>query len=114
MEEDIKILEEWIAFKKQFNLYPGELEIISAIENLIKRNKELEEFIIKYYDEIRKEYEGLINHKLIDYIPKSKIKEKIEEYKKKIIEARKEDDDCKELYYEQEIEILQELLGEEK
>ena len=47
-------------------------------------------------------------------IPVSLVEEKIEEYKKKIIEARKEDDDCKEIYYEQEIEIMQELLEKRK
>lgn len=44
----------------------------------------------------------------------NKIRDKIEEYKKKIIEAREEDDDNKEFYYEQEIEVLKELLEEEK
>jgi hypothetical protein len=55
----------------------------------------------------------------LNYIEKleklpNKIRDKIEEYKKKIIEAREEDDDNKEFYYEQEIEVLQELLEEEK
>lgn len=87
-EEDIKILEDLLN-RLKYNISLGVVnewkpnEIFAdALENLINRNKELEEFIIKYYDEIRKEYEGLINHKFIDYIPKSKIKEKIEELDK--------------------------------
>lgn len=43
-------------------------------------------------------------------ISKEVIEKKIKEYKEKIKEAIEEDDDIKEIYYKQEIDILQELL----
>lgn len=112
-EENIKILEQYI--KSSFRLTLPE-NVLQAIENLINRNKELEEFIIKYYDEIRKEYEGLINHKLIDYIPKSKIKEKIEELdkeeKRELKGTKGQDRYFIKQIYQYKRKVLEELLQE--
>ena len=52
MEEDIKILEEFIKINREmFEEFDGNLhlsnEIINAIENLINKNKEQENFIVK-------------------------------------------------------------------
>lgn len=45
---------------------------------LREENKKLQEFYEKYYDSINSELNGLLTHKFIGYIPKSKIKEKME------------------------------------
>ena len=74
MEEDIKILEEYIDFQKQWNLLNHEKALITAIENLIKGYK-LEKLKNVLDEQSLKEA-------LEDYIPKSKIKEKIEELNK--------------------------------
>jgi len=90
MEEYIKILKKFInevnKIKDTPNRWYGysndEMHILKrAIENLIKRNKELEErhkLIVDNYTTDCSEYEELINK---DYISKSKVKEKIEELK---------------------------------
>lgn len=79
MEEDLKILEKYIKeqkeFAKQFNLEEIEdgtegQRRLQAIENLIARNKELEENI----EFIKK------NIKENGYIPKSKVREIIQKY----------------------------------
>lgn len=77
MEEDIKILEDLInRFRNGTSLgvvnewNPSET-FAQAIENLIARNKELEE-TLKDNWEFRDKF----------YIPKSKVKEKIEEIKR--------------------------------
>lgn len=70
MEEDIKILEIVVNCRKFDGIYSTNEVIFKAIENLINRNKELEE----YYEE-----QNEVNAK---FIPKSKIKEKIEELDK--------------------------------
>ena len=110
--EDIKVLEEFINNYKEIQDKYKDDEIqaeierscyfeevpAQAIENLIARNKELEEknkklekFFIKYFDDIDKEFNGLLNHKFIDYIPKSKVKELQDKYKNKIekLESKK-------------------------
>ena len=77
MEEDIKVLEEFI---EEYNAsYPNEEEWVviypnqvKAIENLIKRNKELE--VINKMQEYRI---SVIDER--ELIPKSKVREKIEE-----------------------------------
>ena len=88
-------------------------DFIEAIENLIQRNKDLEqiekehkeengrlreenkklqEFYEKYYDSINSELNGLLTHKFIGYIPISKIKEKYlnmeKEYSKKVYDKK--------------------------
>lgn len=84
MEEDIDILEDFIEDEGLYELYrTSHIDLIrKALKNLIKGYRELEEieesfiwqsnFDMKYYEE--------------NYIPKSKIKEKIEELEKKILE----------------------------
>ena len=81
------------------------IDCINSIKNLIKAYKELEE----YYKE-----QNEVNAK---FIPKSKVKEKIEELFKKLEEPNNDrwekDDD---IYYNQikaQIRILKELLEEE-
>lgn len=92
MEEDIKILKDYIQEElKIFNR--DELEDtdgfhisykeIRAIENLIARYKELEAenlSLTNSYFQVSREFEA--KPKNFDYIPKSKIKEKIEKLKK--------------------------------
>lgn len=111
MEEDIKILEEFIKtgyhtlmIKYGKDRIQTNKMVERAIENLIARNKYLEENRI--WSEAT--LEGLKE----DFIPKSKIKEKIEE-------LRKEHDKNKEFYGLEfsrtgvvvaEIQVLQELL----
>ena len=83
MEEDIEILEGLVNGIKKYGFdydIDGEqhdsinFEEFKAIENLINRNKELEEELnsVKEIYYTQKEIET-------DYIPKSKVKEKIEE-----------------------------------
>lgn len=73
--------------------------LLFMVENLINRNKEIEE-ILKDNWEFRDKY----------YIPKSKIKEKIEELKNKSKYCSS--DELRE--YSQQIQVLEELLREEK
>ena len=75
MEEDIKILEE---FTESSCCLASQEEIIECVKNLIKGYRELEEQIDKHV------YFETTNPKEIEknFIPKSKIKEKIEELEK--------------------------------
>ena len=80
MEEDIKILEDYLAGKK---LQYGEgyiyFKAFKAIENLLTRYKQLEEenkSKQKAYDDCYCEYK---HYKQFDSIPKSKVIEKIKE-----------------------------------
>ena len=134
MEEDIKILEEQLKYQddyikdkkwhKEHKISEEAVEqskiIFKAIENLIARNKELEEEIEK--DKMKIDF--LVGKKLIEveehakqvkieldkiYIPKSKIKEKIEEYNKQRQKAETEKINDMFVNY---IDCLQELLEE--
>ena len=103
MEEDTKILEELINEYKDYfcgnyniiNDMGLKLAHIEAIENLIKRNKELQEALkdeIQCFNKmkdiaetLRKEnVEYIIQNRQyeLNYIPKSKVREKIEELEK--------------------------------
>ena len=144
MEEDIKILEKLL---ERFHepcyghICPTELYIeeVEAIENLINRNKELEELdktntiMLNAEIERNKELEELargfekirdlkvpantdfiivmkenyLPYILTDYIPKSKVREKIEYYKNKGIK-----DDYNKCFYDIYANTLQELLQE--
>lgn len=141
MEEDIKVLEEFIEKNIKSSLRT-ELNAneLQAIENLIKRNKELEEKNIKLqkrnnrqfklFGKRDKEIENLKNanktlyelcqgkamqefiNNECDYIPKSKVREKIEELEKDYEEYKDSQeweifDETKYAY-----ELLQELLEE--
>ena len=114
MEEDIKVLEERINFCKNNKECREELkqcfgctfevEEIQAIENLIKRDKKLEEMLkhrIKYTNELEKNlFENASNY----VIPKSKVREKIEELEAMSISA--------DIYYDDILKIFKELLQE--
>lgn len=141
MEEDIKILEnvivEYSTQVEDYKYYTVPVRLderdIQAIENLIKRNKELEEKD-KYYNKLIKLAQTITDESLKealeefekDYIPKSKIKEKIEELNKEEQEAqnsisdeeREEYSDANISYILMDIETrrrcYKELLGEEK
>lgn len=99
MEEDIKIIEELIAGTKAYGEYEGN-KYFKSMEHLIARNKELEEekfnnertieLFKKGYSKIYKELNinsyamnenVLINEIKTNFIPKSKVREKIEEFK---------------------------------
>lgn len=113
MEEDIEIIESFI---DEPELRPIKLHI--AVENFLKGYRELEEKC-KRYKECKDEY----NRKYIEVtslylnsIPKSKIKEKIEEYKQEMKEIRAKE---KGLIWNHRlhkldyaIEVLQELMEE--
>ena len=129
MERDIKILETFINNHKFYNIKHSDgLEL--AIENLINRNKELEEENATYKkaNEIAnsitdKDIENAIKEAESEFIPKSVIKEKIEELKKQDKEWTEElsepdsnfkiiDRNLKRI--KNQIEILQELLEKEE
>lgn len=71
MEEDIKILEEMLNSKEPVCNYILKHQEIEAISNLLTRYKELEEWKKEKGCSIQEVYEL--------FIPKSKVKEKIEE-----------------------------------
>ena len=115
MEEDIKVLEEFIEdYRIAKEVLDG--EVIYSIENLIKRNKELEEhheFAKKKIIELEELARGLEDYidKQInaeEYIPKSKVREKIEELEAMSISA--------DIYYDDILKMFKELLqeGDEK
>ena len=101
MEEDIKILEKWIK-KESMNL-----KINTAIENLINRNKELEEENIHWKGQYH-----LLSRK-INVIPKSKVRELLEKLKDKEKELTDEQGYWGGSELQNKIEILQELLGDD-
>ena len=98
MEEDIKILEEFINYKN-INNSPYHLIAISherlceAIQNLIARYKELEKenleirdwkYVIDSYEDLDRLKElDVIKIKGKEYLAKSKVQEKIEDYTEK-------------------------------
>lgn len=109
MEKDIKILENSLMKidKKSFNnagyiITDLTFQEFQAIQNLIQRNKELEDTVQKLRNTIESDFSKCV--------PKSKIKEKIEEIKNRRIE----DGECELALHgfqrEAKIEILQELL----
>ena len=110
MEEDIKILEEQLnTYKRHIENYQKEecltrvyyelKSYATALENLIKGYRELKERNIYLVNE-RKKLEELLFMSNENYIPKSKIKEKIEEYNS--------------IGMMGVVRALQELLGDEK
>ena len=116
MKEDIKILEEWLI---QLNELFEKTKINNtkerkSLENLIKGYRELEEQIDKHV------YFETTNPKEIEknFIPKSKIKEKIEEYKQITdkYDKQMENDEETDLSYEEvreyacRLQALQELM----
>lgn len=88
MEEDIKILERiTITSFNTSNIYDNVEKVNNAKEHLIARYKELEEKINILEQE--KEYlNTIIDSDNDNYIPKSKVKEKIEELKNGTYDAK--------------------------
>ena len=118
--EDIKILEEFRKSIKNCNIDPINTNIltitkkatehlIESLEHLIERVKELEE---RKKIWVKIDENNNIIPLLEDYIPKSKVKEKIEEYKK-LYENETENVE-KVIEYCTIIKILQELLKGDK
>ena len=124
MEEDIKILEE---LKNVTVTFITDKER-QAIENLIKGYREYKNFYHRRLKEWRKKFENQEKHflneldeydeereklkkQLEDSIPKSKIKDMIEEYEKLIKEVQDNEEHYNEIpLYEHDIEVLQELM----
>lgn len=81
MEEDIKVLEEYLNYEVTKRKLSG-CEIL-AIENLIARNKELEikQELLKILQDKINEQSLFINEIKEDYIPKSKVRVLIEKYR---------------------------------
>lgn len=100
-------------YDKDTHILQNELDYANADRiDLVQQNKELrkENEELKNQEETVRKVNELLVERYSTSIPVQKVKDKIEEYKEKIVEARNEDDDCKEIYYEQEINVLQELL----
>ena len=112
MEEDIKVLENFINKQKsnKGTFVPTDFEI-TAIENLIKKNKELETQI-GLFKNTNKNAVAIFNETYRNhYISKDKIKEKIKELKYKEEICLKEDMLLKSEIHSN-INMLQELLEE--
>lgn len=122
MEKDIEILEEIL--NRQIEDIEGTKIVYKAIENLINRVKELEKIVEAYNvipnDYIPKDMKIVIadreyfNNGILKEtcLPKSKIKEKIEELRKEMLN---DIDDIQVLYQRHFCKtVLQELLEEEK
>ena len=107
MEEDIRILEFWKEAEIEFPLLNFRKPIFperekQALENLLTRYKQLEENQLWSEATI----EGLKK----DFIPKSKIKEKIEELEKYIYKGENAPQDFLQYRVKAKIQVLQELL----
>lgn len=119
MEEDIELLEEMKqnCLTKREYIDPKAERKAQAIENLIKGYRELEEgnkellrLTERQREIIEKEIER--NNELeINSIPKSKIQEKITQYKNQL-KKLKPNDLTLEDYYDTKIEALKDLLKE--
>lgn len=115
-EEDIKILEERIELWKndhRIMIQEDNFKILKAIENLLKAYKKEykeNESKEKAYNNCYFEYK---HYKQFDSIPKSKIKEKIEELEEKQEELSDEQGYWGSGDLLSKIDILQELLEEE-
>jgi hypothetical protein len=111
MEEDIKILEEMITWD---SLLPNKRQT-EAIDNLIKGYRELESEIQHKNDQLFLIHTQNERYYEKHCIPKSKIKEKIEElndyYKKEVYPTKYQwvDIDITE-FYDNQIGLLQELM----
>lgn len=121
MEEDIKIIEEMIEVYRSCSVdeegFDMKVDIgfmkkeCEALENLLTRYKQLEEENENLKNDLQ--HDGLA-HKYLTLkatsIPKSKVKEKIEEYKKNIDIAQGEEL----LMLDSKVDVLEELLREER
>lgn len=119
MEEDIKVLEEIINsidFNNEYQVFVLGINQIELIQNLIKGYKEIEEENIKLHTEIAEVVyweSSSVEQIKQDYIPKSKVREKIEELEK-IIQKEEEETcgRCITIGKWEAIKYLQELLEE--
>lgn len=119
MEEDIKLVENLIEEYKMFGDLDGIQDIrpyMKAIENMLNRNKELEE---KYYYEknrARAELDTVYIKARYDERDKwtSKIKEKIKELNKAYEDSKDENGESEYYYPDYTIRVLQELLEKRK
>ena len=106
MEQDIKILENYLDKNDNKLVSIKRLEFLEAIEHLIKAYKELEEFK-KQVTEI--ENTNFIKYK--NYIPVSLVEEKLKELDRKI---KYEDNEKVIIWLHKQRKILQELLEKRK
>lgn len=111
-DKDIKILEGYLKGDK---IYDTELD--NALRNLIARYKELEERYWKrekrytnYYNNLKERHEKNLSNLLDDYIPKSKVKEKIEYKKEKLNNLVYSSDRYRRTCLQAEIDFGEELL----
>lgn len=110
MEEDIKVLENYLEDLELMNAYfkdEEDINIKQSVENLIAKNKELEKenIIIKTAKE---EVEELLENS----IPISKIQEKIADLKRFIYTGEKAPQDFLQYKVKAKIQVLEELLEE--
>lgn len=127
MEEDIKILEEMRKkmnktlshkiIKQEFqaikNLIKGYRDSENIMENAVKENLELKEYIRDLEEQIDKHvYFETTNPKEIEknYIPKSKVKEKIQELEKEYKKIEETSDFIIADIIQPKIQVLQELM----
>lgn len=117
-DEDIKILEilKETLIKDKFIIPKEPKKWCEAIENLLNRNKELEEYLKIATAMLTKgtypsENEEDNNFEK-QFIPKSKIKEKIEELEKYIYKGENAPQDFLQYRIKAKIQALQELLEE--
>jgi hypothetical protein len=125
MEEDIKILEDFIKYYEAECTSRGfertlivrvDKDDVQSLENLIKEYRELEERNIYLVNE-RKKLEELLFMSNENYIEKSKVKEKIEEYEKMKKATYTDLTHYGDLRRDTVLEVsqvLQELLGDEE
>lgn len=118
LEEDIKDLEKYIIFANKSENFSHDTdwkwnkELAIKIKNLINRNKELEEYNMKYIVQLTDEqYRNLVDiiRKEVNNEWKSKVIEKIEELKEKM---KTENNEKVIIWLHKQIRILQELLEE--
>lgn len=110
LNEDIKILEEHLNFIKNFD---NGSKYIPALENLIKGYREKEESEAYLYDAYQDAGKKMFEYleQLEDSVPKSKIREMIEEKQARIDKMHPASDCVLIDDLENQIEVLQELLG---
>ena len=119
--EDMKILEERITMLKRHikyyeesdcktDIYHQLVEECRALENLLTRNKQLEEENKTQLEAFELGKESSRKRIEYDYIPKSRVKEKIEELKKKVEELTDEKGYWGGSDLLEQIKVLQELL----
>ena len=128
IEEDIKRCEQltrpehasWIGLSNQKAILHV-LEDYTRQKQINEEHKKINGELREKVKELEKENELILNSKIgvdlsyDDYVPKQKIKDKIEELKKLIEKIKKDDEYNHEIpLYEHDIKLLKELLQEEE